>query len=44
VLRVPQSKIAVPPLPADFSSRPDVLAHLDRVAPGQLLVVSAPAG
>jgi LuxR family maltose regulon positive regulatory protein len=44
VLRVPQSKIAVPPLPADFFSRPDVLAHLNRVSPGQLLIVSAPAG
>jgi LuxR family maltose regulon positive regulatory protein len=44
VLRVPQSKIAVPPLPAGFISRPDVLAHLNRIALGQLLVVSAPAG
>jgi len=44
VLRVPQSKIAVPPLPADFSSRPRVLAHLNRIVPGQLLLVSAPAG
>ena len=44
MLRVPQSKIAVPPLPADFCSRPGVLAHLNRVVPGQLLLVSAPAG
>ena len=44
MLRVPQSKIAVPPLPADFTSRPGVLAYLERVLPGQLLLVSAPAG
>src|ERR687890_357305 len=44
MLRVAQSKIAVPPLPADFSSRSGVLAYLDRVKPGQLLLVSAPAG
>lgn len=42
--RVPQSKISVPPLPADFTSRPAVLANLDRALPGQLLLVSAPAG
>ena len=44
MLRVAQSKIAVPPLPADFTSRSGVLAYLDRVKPGQLLLVSAPAG
>jgi LuxR family maltose regulon positive regulatory protein len=44
VLRVPQSKIVVPPLPADFSPRPALLAYLSRAAPGQLVLVSAPAG
>src|SRR5690349_16066574 len=42
--RVPQSKIAIPPLPAGFISRDGVLALLNRALPGQLLLVSAPAG
>jgi LuxR family maltose regulon positive regulatory protein len=44
VARVPQSKIAVPPLPAELIPRPGLLAHLDRAAPGQVVLVSAPAG
>src|SRR5689334_16902896 len=42
--RVPQGKITVPPLPADFTSRSKVLTHLSRARPDQLLLVSAPAG
>jgi len=44
VLRVPRSKITIPPLPADLTSRSAVSSHLNRVRPGQLLLVSAPAG
>ena len=44
MLRVPRSKITIPPLPADLISRSAVSSHLDRVRPGQLLLVSAPAG
>jgi LuxR family maltose regulon positive regulatory protein len=42
--RVSASKIAVPELPAEFTHRPEVLAHLDRATPGQVVVVSAPPG
>ena len=42
--RVPHSKITIPPLPGDLTSRSAVSDHLNRVRPGQLLLVSAPAG
>jgi LuxR family maltose regulon positive regulatory protein len=43
-VRIPASKIAVPELPAEFTSRPLLLNLLDLVTAGQVVVVSAPAG
>src|SRR3954466_7507033 len=43
-VRIPASKIAVPELPAEFTSRPLLLNLLDMVTAGQVVVVSAPAG
>ena len=44
VVRIPASKIAVPELPAEFTPRPQLRELLDRATPGQVVVVSAPAG
>ncbi|MGD9528251.1 MAG: AAA family ATPase, partial [Pseudonocardia sp.] len=41
---VPGAKIAVPRVPQPFVPRPRLVARLDARAPGQLTVVSAPAG
>ena len=43
-LRVPASKILVPELPPEFTPRPRLRRLLDEAAPGQVVVVSAPAG
>ena len=43
-VRIPASKIAVPELPAEFTTRPLLLNLLDMATPGQVVVVSAPAG
>ena len=43
-VRIPASKIAVPELPAEFTPRPLLLNLLDMATPGQVVVVSAPAG
>src|SRR4051812_38176274 len=43
-LRIPAGKIAVPDLPAGFTTRPLLRQQLDRAASGQVVVVSAPAG
>jgi LuxR family maltose regulon positive regulatory protein len=42
--RVPTAKIAVPELPAEFSSRPALLQVLDAADDTQVIVLSAPAG
>jgi LuxR family transcriptional regulator, maltose regulon positive regulatory protein len=44
LLRVHPSKLVVPELPAEFTVRPALRARLDLATPGQVVVVSAPAG
>ena len=41
---IPWAKTAVPHLPPGYVRRPRLLAALERAAPGQVVVVSAPAG
>ena len=43
-MHVPWAKTAVPHLPPRYIRRPRLLAMLDRAEPGQLVLVSAPAG
>ncbi|CCH88233.1 ATP-dependent transcriptional regulator, MalT-like, LuxR family [Modestobacter italicus] len=44
LLRVHASKTTVPELPAEFTARPALRLRLDSAGPGQIVVVSAPAG
>ena len=43
-LRVAVGKTVVPELPAEFTPRPALRQRLDEATPGQVIVVSAPAG
>jgi len=43
-MKVPWAKTAVPHVPPRHVRRPRLLAMLDGAAPGQLVLVSAPAG